>query len=227
VLAVDRARLAEFEAICARERCPYAVVGEAPRRAAAPDRRALRRHPHRHAHAAAVRQAAEDAARREPAAGPRDAARQRGCIDLAEAVRRVLRLPTVADKTFLITIGDRSVTGLVARDQMVGPWQVPVADCAVTLTDYDGTPARPWPSASARRWRCWMPRPRGAWRWPRPSPTSPPRPSRGSATSSCPPTGWPPPVIPARTRGSTTPCARWAWSCARRSASRSRWARTP
>src|SRR6185436_7364492 len=58
-------------------------------------------------------------------------------VELREAVARVLRLPTVADKTFLITIGDRTVTGLVARDQMVGPWQVPVADAAVTATSYD------------------------------------------------------------------------------------------
>jgi phosphoribosylformylglycinamidine synthase len=58
-------------------------------------------------------------------------------IDLREAILRVLRLPAVADKTFLITIGDRSVTGLVCRDQMVGPWQVPVADAAVTATSYD------------------------------------------------------------------------------------------
>lgn len=54
----------------------------------------------------------------------------------AEALDRVLTLPSVGSKSFLITIGDRSVTGLVARDQMVGPWQVPVADCAVTLTSY-------------------------------------------------------------------------------------------
>jgi len=58
-------------------------------------------------------------------------------IDLAKAVDRVLRLPGVADKTFLITIGDRTVTGLIARDQMVGPWQVPVADVAVTLAGYE------------------------------------------------------------------------------------------
>ncbi len=57
-------------------------------------------------------------------------------ISLDEAVRRVLRLPSVASKSFLITIGDRSVTGLVARDQMVGPWQVPVADVAVTTADF-------------------------------------------------------------------------------------------
>src|SRR6185503_6235120 len=59
--------------------------------------------------------------------------------DLGEAVRRVLRLPTVADKTFLITIGDRTVGGLTARDQMVGRWQVPVADAAVTTTGFDVT----------------------------------------------------------------------------------------
>ncbi|MBF0194987.1 MAG: phosphoribosylformylglycinamidine synthase, partial [Magnetococcales bacterium] len=59
-------------------------------------------------------------------------------IDLNEAAKRVLALPTVADKGFLITIGDRSVTGQVCRDQMVGPWQVPVADVAVTAREYNG-----------------------------------------------------------------------------------------
>ncbi len=59
-------------------------------------------------------------------------------IDVKDAVGRVLRLPAVASKEFLITIGDRSITGMVARDQMVGPWQVPVADVAVTTRDYIG-----------------------------------------------------------------------------------------
>jgi len=59
-------------------------------------------------------------------------------VTLADAVERVLQLPTVADKRFLITIGDRSVTGLVVRDQMVGPWQVAVADCAVTASSFVG-----------------------------------------------------------------------------------------
>jgi phosphoribosylformylglycinamidine synthase len=58
-------------------------------------------------------------------------------VDLNEAITRVLSHPAVASKNFLITIGDRSITGLVARDQMVGPWQVPVADCAVTATSFD------------------------------------------------------------------------------------------
>jgi phosphoribosylformylglycinamidine synthase len=60
-------------------------------------------------------------------------------IDLAEAAQRVLRLPAVASKGFLITIGDRSVGGMTARDQMVGPWQVPVADVAVTTMGFDTT----------------------------------------------------------------------------------------
>ncbi len=58
-------------------------------------------------------------------------------IDIRDAAYRLLRLPTIADKTFLITIGDRTVTGLINRDQMVGPWQVPVADCGVTASSYD------------------------------------------------------------------------------------------
>jgi len=138
VLAVAAERLAEFEAICARERCPYAVVGEAteaehlhlsddllgdtpinmplPLLFGKPPRmtRDVRRVP--------VPLVAIDAAG----------------VRLDEAIGRVLRLPAVANKTFLIAIGDRTITGLVARDQMVGPWQVPVADCAVTASDYTG-----------------------------------------------------------------------------------------
>jgi hypothetical protein len=59
-------------------------------------------------------------------------------IELDEAIDRILQLPSVASKNFLITIGDRSVTGMVARDQLVGPWQVPVADCAISTSDYTG-----------------------------------------------------------------------------------------
>jgi len=59
-------------------------------------------------------------------------------IDISEAADRVLQLPTVASKSFLITIGDRCITGMVAREQMVGPWQVPVADAAVTAMTYNG-----------------------------------------------------------------------------------------
>lgn len=59
-------------------------------------------------------------------------------IQLDKAISRILQLPTVASKNFLITIADRSVTGMVARDQFVGPWQVPVADCAISIADYMG-----------------------------------------------------------------------------------------
>ncbi len=59
-------------------------------------------------------------------------------LELADVARRVLLLPTVGDKSFLITIGDRTVGGMTVRDQMVGPWQVPVADCAVTAMSYEG-----------------------------------------------------------------------------------------
>src|SRR5258706_14195743 len=61
---------------------------------------------------------------------------QHSRIELREALLRVLRLPTVADKTFLITIGDRTVGGMCSRDQMVGPWQVPVADAALTTSGF-------------------------------------------------------------------------------------------
>ena len=71
------------------------------------------------------------------ACGARSPALDLAQVDLQEAALRVLRLPAVADKTFLISIGDRTVGGLCSRDQIVGPWQVPVADVAVTLMGFD------------------------------------------------------------------------------------------
>ncbi len=138
VLAVDRERLAVFEAICARERCPYAVVGEAL------DAQQLQLGD-RHFDARPIDmpmgllfgkppRMQRDVTRVQPALRPLAL----DGVTVAQAVERVLRLPGVANKTFLISIGDRSITGMVARDQMVGPWQVPVADCAVTVADYDG-----------------------------------------------------------------------------------------
>ena len=137
VLAVAPENMARFDAICKRERAPYAVVGTATE-----ERHLTLEDSHfdntpidmpmdillgkppkmsREATTAKVTGTAID----------------RSGIEINEAVDRVLRLPAVAEKTFLITIGDRSVTGLVARDQMVGPWQVPVANCAVTAASYD------------------------------------------------------------------------------------------
>jgi len=137
VLAIAAGRLEEFAAICARERCPWAMVGETTqqRRLLVSDRlfgntpvdmpvEVLLGKPPRMTRVAERVQGRGDEL-------PRD-------IDLREAALRVLRLPAVADKTFLVTIGDRSVGGLTARDQMVGPWQVPVADVAVTTSGYRG-----------------------------------------------------------------------------------------
>ncbi|KHL69891.1 phosphoribosylformylglycinamidine synthase [Pseudomonas flexibilis] len=137
VLSVDAEDLERFAAICERERCPFAVVGEATeeRQLTVADSHfgnkpvdmplnvLLGKPPRMHRSAS-----------REAALGDDFAAEK---IELGEAISRVLRHPAVASKSFLITIGDRSITGLVARDQMVGPWQVPVADCAVTATSFD------------------------------------------------------------------------------------------
>jgi phosphoribosylformylglycinamidine synthase len=138
VLAVAAKRLAQFEAICARERCPHAVVGTATE-----DEHLILGDTHFADTPIDMPMSLlfgkppkmeRDAVSGQPPRAPLRTAE----IDLREALDRVLRLPTVADKSFLVTIGDRSITGQVARDQMVGPWQIPVADCAVTISDYRG-----------------------------------------------------------------------------------------
>ena len=136
VLAIAPADLEHFRAICERERCPFAVVGEAtddgmltvsdPVFANKPvdmELAVLLGKPPR------MTRNVTHVKRELPAF---DAA----AVDLKEAAYRVLRMPAVADKTFLISIGDRTVGGMTARDQMVGPWQVPVADVAVTLMGF-------------------------------------------------------------------------------------------
>jgi phosphoribosylformylglycinamidine synthase len=151
VLAVDRAKLDAFKQLCERERCPYAVVGEASEEhKLVLEDRYWRDTGKRSADAALAERESKpidldlDIVLGKPPKMLRDvkhakrklpAFKTRG-IDLKDAIYRVLRLPTVANKTFLITIGDRTVGGLTARDQMVGPWQVPVADCAVTASGY-------------------------------------------------------------------------------------------
>ncbi|MBO1518518.1 phosphoribosylformylglycinamidine synthase [Oceanisphaera pacifica] len=137
VMSVANDRLAEFEAICHRERAPFAVVGEATVE------------PHlsltdSHFDNQPIDMPLDVLLGKAPKM-QRDGQTQQhqspaldlSGITLKGAAARVMTLPAVADKGFLITIGDRSVTGLVARDQMVGPWQVPVADCAVTAASYD------------------------------------------------------------------------------------------
>jgi phosphoribosylformylglycinamidine synthase len=136
VLALKPAGLARFAAMAERERCPFAVVGETTDDGVLVVHDALFGND-------PVRMPL-DALLGKPPRMLRDvqrvAVRERASdcegLDLHEAVYRVLRLPAVADKTFLITIGDRSVGGMISRDPLVGPWQVPVSDVAVTLADY-------------------------------------------------------------------------------------------
>ena len=137
VLALAPIDLPRFEALCLRERCPFAVVGtvtddgqliveaaDGSRPVDMPIDVLLGKPPRMH----------REAKRRPRQLAPIDLVG----FELAEAAARVLRMPAVASKSFLITIGDRSVGGLSSRDQMVGPWQVPVADCAVGLVDFSG-----------------------------------------------------------------------------------------
>ncbi|WP_395684233.1 phosphoribosylformylglycinamidine synthase [Dokdonella sp.] len=151
VLGVRPADLAEFEAICARERCPFAVVGHATteRRLVVTDSRSGSPESPvtNHQSPLHVIDLPLDVLFGKPPRMQRDAHRRGGRMDvvpdvdgiaLNEALERVLRLPAVGSKAFLVTIGDRTVGGLCSRDPMVGPWQVPVADCAVTISDFDG-----------------------------------------------------------------------------------------
>ena len=137
VLGISQARVDEFAALCARERCPFAVVGTATAeehltvgytgQAPAIDLPMdvlFGKAPKMH----------RDTAHPAPPQWPEA---DTDTLDLREAGLRVLTHPSVAAKSFLITIGDRTVGGLTARDQMVGPWQMPVADCAITLSGFD------------------------------------------------------------------------------------------
>lgn len=137
VLAVSPEKMPLFDALCQRERAPYAVIGEATQERELvlndthfdnkpidmPLDILLGKAPKMLRDVKSLKTEGEYLSRKD--------------IDLKDAVYRVLHLPAVAEKTFLITIGDRTVTGMVARDQMVGPWQIPVANCAVTTATLD------------------------------------------------------------------------------------------
>ena len=136
VMAVNSANIERFDAICRRERCPYALVGVTT------EEKYIRLND-RHFDNSPI-DLPMDLLFGKPPKMYREVKSgqvtvgifETAQIDLDEAVERVLSLPAVASKSFLITIGDRTITGLVHRDQMVGPWQVPVADAAVTLSSY-------------------------------------------------------------------------------------------
>jgi phosphoribosylformylglycinamidine synthase len=137
VLAIAPESLEQFQALCERERCPFAVIGVATEERQLqlvdeghespvnmPMNVLLGKPPKMHRDVKTVARSFK----------PLDLT----SVDLQKAVIAVLAHPTVASKRFLIAIGDRTVGGLTHRDQMVGPWQVPVADCAVTLADFKG-----------------------------------------------------------------------------------------
>jgi phosphoribosylformylglycinamidine synthase len=138
VLAIAPDTLQLFQSLCERERCPFAVVGTATQE------RQLKVIDPRHGNDPV--DMPMDVLLGKPPKMHRDVQRVKSAwpeidltgIDLLEAAQRVLRLPAVADKSFLITIGDRTVGGTTVRDQMVGPWQTPVADCAVTAMSFEG-----------------------------------------------------------------------------------------
>jgi phosphoribosylformylglycinamidine synthase len=138
VIALAPGSVPRFAALCARERCPFAVIGETTADGALRVSDALS--------ATMPVDLRLEVILGKPPRMMRDVQSERRsrtplCTDgvsIEESLGRLLRLPTIADKSFLITIGDRTVGGLVCRDQMVGPWQVPVADVAVSLVDYAG-----------------------------------------------------------------------------------------
>jgi len=138
VLAIAPERIRDFVAIAERERAPFAIVGEATAEPLLRVDDSLLGKPAVDLPMAVLLGKTPRMHRSDRRAPPRCAELDTGSLDLAELLARVLRLPAVAAKHFLVTIGDRSVGGLTAQDQMVGPWQVPVADCAVTLTDFEG-----------------------------------------------------------------------------------------
>lgn len=138
VIAIYPDKIEAFEAICQRERCLYAVVGEATQEQALvvndtvfdnnpvdmPLNVLLGKPPKMH-------RSVESRLIPQPGFEP-------AVLDFDDVTERLLKLPTIASKSFLITIGDRTITGMVTRDQMVGPWQVPVANAGITCSDYQG-----------------------------------------------------------------------------------------
>jgi phosphoribosylformylglycinamidine synthase len=142
VLAIAAEGLATFEALCERERCPYAVIGVATSEPelTVTDRQFNNRPvdlPMNVLFGKPPKMLRDVTDHSVEAPSLLVGEGWCGGVSLTDAVARVLRFPAVADKSFLVTIGDRTVTGLVCRDQMVGPWQVPVSDVAVTTTSFD------------------------------------------------------------------------------------------
>ena len=143
VLALAPGSVPLFAALCERERCPYAVVGEITEEGRLLVTDSLLSAtpvdmPIEVLLGKAPRMTRDVKSLPKPAADPSAGSNLTAGASIASSLDRLLSLPTIADKSFLITIGDRTVGGMISRDQMVGPWQVPVADVAVSLNSYDG-----------------------------------------------------------------------------------------
>ena len=239
-MAVRAEALPLFDAMCARERCPYAVVGVATDgRASRSSVRSIRGAPRRRCRrrgrstcrwtccSASRRRCIATCARR-PSRSPR--ARPRPASRCATVAFDVLRHPTVASKRFLITIGDRTVGGLSSRDPMVGPWQVPVADCAVTLADYAAFAGEAMAMGERTPLAALDAPASGRMAVGEAITNLLARADRARRASSSAATGWPPAATTRRARRRRRAlrhgAARSAWSSARRSASACRSART-
>ena len=137
VLSILEKDLDTFRAICERERCPFAVVGTATDDGHLKVRDDLFSNNPVDLPLNVLLGKPPKTTRTDKTVTPSEKPFNAGDIDITEAAYRVLRLPTVAAKNFLITIGDRSVGGMTHRDQMVGKYQTPVADCAVTMMGFN------------------------------------------------------------------------------------------
>jgi phosphoribosylformylglycinamidine synthase len=138
VLAISAENLELFSALCKRERAPFAVLGEATKEQELILSDELFNNNPIHMPMEILLGNPPTTTINATTQAINLNALDTSAIELDEAIDRILQLPSVASKNFLITIGDRSVTGMVARDQLVGPWQVPVADCAISTSDYTG-----------------------------------------------------------------------------------------
>lgn len=136
VLVLDSKDVGRFTEIAHRERCPFAIVGEVSGDKNIEVFDSLFQDNPVHLPLSVLFANPPKMQRKTARKNLKETSFDVSNISLNEAIKRVLQFPCVASKSFLITIGDRSVTGLVARDQMVGPWQVPVADVAVTLNSF-------------------------------------------------------------------------------------------
>ncbi len=239
VLALAPGTQAAFAALCERERCPFAVVGEITG-----DGRLLVTDPGAAASGTALGES-DSAANGSPVDMPievllgkaprmtrdvRSIAREfppltTNGTSLADSLDRLLCLPTIADKSFLITIGDRTVGGLISRDQMVGPWQVPVADVAVSLTDYQGYTGEAMAMGERAPVAVLNAPASGRLAVAEAITNILAADVRRLTDSGCRPIGWLLAVSRARMQTSTRRCAPWAWNSVPRSASPFPWAR--